>query len=146
MRILLVLTILASSLLLGCGKKDAPAAGGAGGGAAAVDGPNPWKVQKEMCEGFLAHMEKVGAADKDAFVAAAQKFVDEKKEAHKANCVLIKEYRQDLKKSAMAEGFEMDFTASMERLNKAGGGDLKLFSKVGPVFQTIWGCEQPAQQ
>ncbi len=146
MRNLLVLTILASTLAVGCGKKDAPAAGGGGAAApAAADGPNPWKVQNETVEAFLVHVEKVGGADKDAFVAAAQKFVDEKKEAHKANCKLIEEYRQDIKKGAMAEGFGMDYTATMERLNKAGGGDLKLFGKVGPIFQSIYSCEQVAK-
>jgi hypothetical protein len=39
----------------------------------------------------------------------------------------------------------MDYTVTMERLTKVGGGDLKTFSKVGPIFQTSWGCDQIAK-
>lgn len=45
----------------------------------------------------------------------------------------------------MAEGYGMDYTAIMERLNNSGGGDLKLFGKVGPIFQTIYSCKSAAK-
>ena len=92
-------------------------------------------------DGVEAYMKVVEeAADLDAAVVAGQGWLDANLESYTANCVLLKEVRQDLKRSKMGRGIKTPYDEYMARLQKKADNPM-LSAPLLQQFSSFFNCD-----